>query len=48
MLYSVLIYSHRSPLIFLDLLSDIVMAMQNKQAVLIAAGFSVGNCLWVL
>lgn len=34
-----------APFIFLDLLSDIVMAMQNKQTVLIAAGFSVGTCL---
>lgn len=37
--YSV-VYLLLQPLIFLDLLSEIVMAMQNKHTILIAAGFS--------
>lgn len=38
--YSVIIYLLLQPLIFVDLLSEIVMAMPNKQTILIAAGFS--------
>lgn len=45
---SVIVYPCLQPLIFLDLLSDIVMAMQNKQTVLIVGAFSVGPCLRLL
>lgn len=47
-LESVIVYPCLPPLIFLDLLSDIVMAMQNKQTVLIVGAFSVGPCLRLL